>query len=55
MKDRRKQRLCKKADKIAIFSFECAQIFLDRYYLNKFYDEWTRREMKREGVLKCHS
>lgn len=61
MKQWRKIILCKKADKIARFSFECADIFLEKHHLSSFYDKrWTiykkrsySKGLKRKGVLKC--
>ena len=44
MKQWRKKILCKKAGKIAHFSFEMADRFLERYYLERFYDKWRYRK-----------
>jgi hypothetical protein len=41
MKQWKKKILCKKANKIAIFSFEFADLFLKRYYLENFYQKWS--------------
>lgn len=45
MKQWRKRILCKKAAKLALISFEMAEIFLKRHYIDSFFDKW-------KGVVK---
>lgn len=47
MKQWRKKILCKKIEKIALFSFEMANRALKRYYLERFYNKWKHRKFFR--------
>lgn len=44
MKQWKKFIICKKAYRVAIFSFELADKILARYHLDNFFDEWARRK-----------
>ena len=41
MKQWRKKILCKKAEKLALISFEMSDIFLKRNYIDGFFDKWS--------------
>ena len=41
MKQWRKNLLCKKAEKLALISYELADLFLKRNYLESFFDKWS--------------
>lgn len=54
MKKKKKIAICKKAYRVAIFSFELADKILARYYLDKFFDEWAKRtEAKSKKGGRC--
>lgn len=56
MKQWRKKLLCKKAEKLALISFEIADLFLKRHHIEGFFMKWSKskfQHLKKYSFVWC--